>query len=186
MADRQESIQDSKVDNRAAAYANAGPVYNGPVSHQTISHDNAVTYEVEKEDVDFQVQLSRLLTQTLGEKKAQATAIAALATGVLSVFLGMLQPQAGVVQMAPSSALLGTGAALLVMGILLWWSVKFRRTTRCEACRAYYALREVGEGQVREVRTSEGIRKTTTRTYRCSRCSQIVTRKVAEVVPGTS
>lgn len=174
------------MDNRAAAYANMGPVYNGPVSHQTISHDNAVTYEVEKEDVDFQIRVSRFLARLLGDKGALVATFLSLAGGVVSIFFSSLESRPAALPLDSSPALFGVGSVLIAMGVLLWWSHKFRKNARCVACKAYYTLREVGDGQVREVKTSEGIRKTTTRTYQCSNCSHEMTKKATEILPGTS
>jgi|SRR5581483_4090093 len=176
MDDHQESHQQSRVDNRGAAYANSGPIYNAPVTHQSVANDNSVNYEVEKEDTGLKETLSKFVIGILGERRTRIGALVSGLLGAVSLVLGIQTPGETTAGISSSDLVV---ASFLFFGLaaVLFISFRFRDETRCPNCKMHYTMKEVQEGQVREVRTSTGVRQTILRTYRCTNCAHQTTRK---------
>jgi hypothetical protein len=174
-----KATQTSQVDNRSASFHNAGDVYNAPVSHQTVIQDSSVTYDVDKRDVEGLERLSRFIIDLMGERNVKIWMVITFLLGGGSVFSSVQNPELlGPVSPYP----LYFGVALLTMGAVLFGALQYKYESRCVKCNTFYAMKETGEPKVREVEVQGGVRRTTARTYRCAKCSHVMTKKSNELV----
>lgn len=173
--------QTSTVDNTESRYDHVGTVYNAPVSHQTIVQDNSVTYDVDPEDTDFIERVSMFLMNTLGERKTVLGIVVAGLLGAGSLLSSMYQTPAF---LAPySQPLLYIAVTLLLVAAVFWGAVQYRYESRCAKCNTFYAMKEVGTSNEREVAVKGGVRRTTTRTYQCSTCEHQMTKQNNRFIP---
>lgn len=172
---RNENRQSSSVDNTAATYNNQGPIYNAPVSHQRIVQEKAVTYNVDRTDTDLIERFSMFLMKTLGGRNTILSAIASGGLGLLALLSGIYRSPSFLASHSQSLMYLAFG--LILVGVALWAAVQYRHESRCAKCNAFYAMKEVGEPTEREVPVRGGVRRTTTRFFQCSMCSNEMTKK---------
>jgi hypothetical protein len=167
--DDQRVVQGSSaVDNRGATYSNVHDVYNGPVTKQTIVKDNAVTYNVNQEDVKGLEKFSMFVMEAIGEKKAKITAAVTIALGGGGIF-SIASPAINVPTNF-TTPLLYIAIGLLFVGAGLVAALQFKANSRCVTCNQFYAMQEHGEHRVREARRHGGTQRTTTRFYKCRHC----------------
>lgn len=158
--------------------------------------DNSTTYDVDMENVAFLEKTSILVINKYGEKKLTLIGVISLIAGLITIFEGVdsVLGKKFIFSWLPewiSTAPQNFGTPLIVVGLMLSffggfliYLVQYKYDSRCPKCNRFYALKEVGEPQAREVEVRGGLRKTITRTYKCKYddCNHIVTKKKNEFI----
>jgi len=147
--------------------------------------DNSVNYEIDTEDVMVLKKISPYLIGRYGKKKISFIGIISLISGLISIFTWMNSIISNVkiysylpaVPAAYSNWVLFLGFIFFVGGVLLLSITQYHTSTQCKICKKEFAYEEVGTPTVKEVKTSEGTRKITTRTYECKFCGDEDIRK---------
>ncbi|MCK4795872.1 MAG: hypothetical protein KAT05_00750 [Spirochaetes bacterium] len=140
--------------------------------------DNSVEYNIDKKNVIFTERASIYLTNTIGEKKVRISGVISLIAGLIQIFtwLNSLVPDIKIIPYMPAISnsmatwLLYSGLAFLLIGGLLLRVLKYHSSSQCKNCKKHYAYKEIGTPTIKELGTSKGIRKTTTRYYKCKFC----------------
>lgn len=177
--DRQGANVNSKVDNSGANYSQVRDVYNAPVTHQTIVKDNAVTYEVDPDDVEGLEKLSILVLKLMGETKAKVTAAVSITLGAGSIYGSLQGPE---FLAAYASILLVFGVVCIFVGATLVTSLQYKYNSRCAKCNRFYAMQPHGSPLVREVDRRGGTQRTTKTTSKCRYCGNLVSKTETEFI----
>ncbi len=152
--------------------------------------DNSVKYEVDKEDVTFLRNISPYLIGRYGKKKIGFTGGISLILSVIGILTGFnsttpnvkLYPYLPAVPNSYANSVLILSFVFLALGIILFAVIQYHTSSQCRKCNQEYAYEEVGTPTVKEVKTSEGIRKVTTRTYKCKFCGDVDVRTDSELI----
>lgn len=75
------------------------------------------------------------------------------------------------------------GFVLVIIGLSLMALVGYKHESRCPKCKRNYAMEEYKNPNVREVDTSEGTRRTTTRFLKCKYCGHEDTITEKKLIP---
>ncbi len=156
--------------------------------------ENSVNYEVDKEDVTFLRNISPYLIGRLGKKKIGFTGGISLIFGVFGILTEFnsttpnvkLYPYLPAFPNSYANLVLILSFVFLALGIILLAAVRYHTSSQCEKCNKEFAYEEVGTPTVKEVKTSEGTRKVTTRTYKCKFCGDVDVRKDSELIENPS
>ncbi len=151
--------------------------------------DNSVKYEVDKEDVTFLKNISPYLIGRFGKKKIGLTGAITLIAGIIGILTGFnstipnvkMYPLPAVSSPYANSVLI-LSFVFLALGVILFAVIQYHASSQCKKCNNEYAYKEVGTPTVKEIETSEGIRKVTTRTYECKFCGDVDVRKDSELL----
>ncbi len=151
--------------------------------------DNSVNYEVDKEDTTFLKNISPYLIGRFGKKKIGLGGAISLIFGVIGILTGFNSvPNVKMYPYLPSipnpyaNSILILSFVLLAFGVILFSALQYHASSQCNRCNKEYAYEEVGTPSVKEIKTSEGVRKITTRTYKCKFCGDEDVRKDSEVI----
>lgn len=142
-----------------------------------INVDNSTTYEIPHEPNKVYDAVLEFIVDKLGESATWGVGAGAFTLGSASLVVQVGQRPAIVIQVIPSWLLVWFGWIAILLGALVLAAANHYRRTLCPRCRTKYALVQVSDTQVREVKTSEGIRKTKTWKERCSQCGYARDRK---------
>ena len=179
---RIDNRSETHVDNRGATFQNQGDVYNAPITHQTVIKDNsrAVTYEVDKEDVDTLEWWSKFLIGRIGERRTKLTTLISGLLGILSTLSSIYK----VPELPTAAAVYPIYAAFVFFLVAVGFgaALRYRIDSRCVKCNTFYAMKEIGEPVQRDVKVKGGIRRTTTRLYKCAKCSATMPKKSNEFI----
>lgn len=175
--------QKANVDNRGARYAGNANVQNIAINTSTQTLNGGTVFYPPRRDVAFNEHLSKLVFDFLGENQTRWARAATYILGGSSAFAGLFS----VTPLAPeflqaTSALIVVGIGLLAVGGLLSSAISHREERRCEKCRAYYAIKEVGEPVGVESVLSTCIKRKTDRHYKCTHCGHSFTRTEYEEI----
>ena len=152
--------------------------------------DKSINYEIDKQDVTIVKHASIHLIGKYGEKKIGIVGVVSLLAGLAEIFTWMNSqfPNLNVFTFLPkvttawANWLLWGGIIFLAIGIFLISIIAYRRSSQCKKCKSLYAYEETGTPTVREVKTPDGRRITTTRTYTCKYCGDVDIRKENDVI----
>ncbi len=152
--------------------------------------DNSVTYPVDRDDVTFYKKIAPYLIGRFGKKRIGLTGAASFIIGLFGMFTGMNSATQNIkvffylptVPYAYMMPLIILSIVVLIFGGLLVAVVQYHTDTQCNNCNREYAYEEVGTPTVREVKTFDGPRQITTRTYKCRFCDDVDVRTESELV----
>jgi hypothetical protein len=152
--------------------------------------DNSVNYEGDKEDVTFLKNISQYLIGRFGKKKIGFGGAISLIFGVIGILTGFnstvpnvkMYPYLPSISNPYANSLLILSFVFLALGAILFSAIQYHASSQCKECNKEYAYEEVGTPTVKEIKTSEGIRKITTRTYKCKFCGDEDVRKDSDLI----
>lgn len=152
--------------------------------------DNSVNYEVDTEDVTVLRKISPYLIGRYGKKRIGFTGIISLISGFIGIFtwINSITPNVKLYSYLPAvpgayaNWVLILGIGFLFGGVLLLNAMQYHTSTQCKKCNKDFAYEEVGTATVKEVETTEGIRRVTTRTYECRFCGDKDVRRFPELI----
>ena len=157
----------------------------------TINQNNAtsVTYEGDTENVFVLKIISPFLIKRYGKKNIGIVSLISLISGLITIFSWINSrvtvqsiPYVPVFSFSNSNGFLYFGIFLLFFGALLVSILFYHRNTKCKKCKKEFAYEEYKDPLVEEIKTSDGTRKTTTRSYKCKFCGHEDIRKDTEIL----
>mgnify|MGYP001587402895 CR=1 FL=1 len=142
-------------------------------------HDNSINYTNNKLDITFIENLSKYITNNYNERKVSLwsgiVAIIGLIGDLISIN-SILPESTQIINFIPKfNSTLGwiiffICTLLLIGGIYVLSAVQYKYNSTCPKCKKHYAIKEKSNPEVREVKTYDGIKRTTTRHYFCENC----------------
>ncbi|PIU62161.1 hypothetical protein COS83_02895 [archaeon CG07_land_8_20_14_0_80_38_8] len=69
------------------------------------------------------------------------------------------------------------------LGCYLLSLIQYKYESKCPKCNTFYALEEIGVPAVRQVKAHDGVKKTTTRHYKCKFCDFTKSEPFTETIP---
>lgn len=162
-----------------------------------ITVDSSRTYEVDQVDVTLEQTIAPKLINKYGRRKVGIAGILSIVASIITIVSGYksLIYDSSVSSNFPSffdwvpslskdfgMYIIGIGVILLFIGAYLFKILEYHVSTQCEKCDKEFAYEEVGTPSVRDVETREGIRRTTTRQYKCRFCGHKITRKFHDLI----
>jgi hypothetical protein len=150
--------------------------------------DNSVNYKTSKENVFFSKK-AYFLIDRYGEKNIRLIGLINLIASIITLFVwinsnfpnGITFPYLPVVSKEVATLLLFLWIGLLLIGAFFIGLVSYSSSSKCENCKKKQAYEEK-KSNVKEINTSEGIRKITYRNYKCKFCGHEVTREFNELI----
>ena len=154
--------------------------------------DNSVNYEVNKEDLAFLTTISPYLIRRFGVKKIGYTGVISLIFSVIGLLTGfnsstpnVIYPYIPAFPNSYANSILIISFFFLALGMILRTVIKYHTSSQCNKCNKDFAYEEVRTPTVKEVTTSEGIRKVTTRTYECKFCGDVDVKTEREYIENS-
>ncbi len=152
--------------------------------------DNSVKYEIDKEDVTFLKKISPHLIGRFGKKKIGLTGAISFIFSIIGILTGInsTTPNVRIYPYLPAfpnnyaNSVLISSFILLALAVILFVVMQYHASNQCKKCNKEYAYEEVGTPTVKEIETSEGIRKDTTSVYECKFCGDLDVRKDSELL----
>lgn len=150
--------------------------------------DNSVNYKTTKENV-FIFQKAYFLINKYGEKNIGIIGLINLSASMITMLVwinsnfpnGVISPYLPVVSDKVATLLLFLWIGLLLIGSFFIGLVQYSTSSKCENCKKKQAYEEINSN-IREINTSEGLRKITSRDYKCMSCGHEVTRESNELI----
>lgn len=150
--------------------------------------DNSVNYKTTKENV-FIFQKAYFLIDRYGEKNIRIVGLINLSASIITMLVWInsifsnevTSPYLPVVSDKVATLLLFLWIGLLLIGLFFIALVQYSTSSKCENCKKKQAYEEINSN-IREINTSEGLRKITSRDYKCIFCGHEVTRESNELI----
>ena len=152
-------------------YQNVGEVTYGP-KYQNVS-DGSIRYEGDTKDTFIIEKFSIFFINRLGERKVKYIGIISTIIGIIDVIGWIVSITNNIIPMTYNkytSYVVGFGFLLFLFGLLFLKMHTYKIESKCPKCNKDYAMEEYKDPDVKEVDTSEGTRRTTTRFYKCKDC----------------
>lgn len=181
--------------NDSIGIGNSNEFHGSVIGHHNVNiinkpPDNSVIYPVSRDDVTFYKNIAPYLIGRFGKKRLGLTGVASFIIGLFGIFTGMNSATQNIkmffyLPMVPYAyimPLIILSIVVLIFGALLVAVVQYHTNTQCHKCKRDYAYEEVGTPTMREVKTFDGPRQITTRTYQCRFCDDVDVRTESELV----
>jgi hypothetical protein len=153
--------------------------------YQNVS-DGSIRYEGDIKDTFFIEKFSIFFINRLGERKVKNIGIISTIIGIIDIIAWILSISYEVIPITLnkySPYVVGVGFLLVIFGLFFLKIYKYKRISKCSKCNKEYAMEEYKDPDVKEVDTSEGTRRTTTRFYKCKYCGYEETDVDKELIP---
>lgn len=176
------NINATNVDR--TSHKNTRDVIYGNVT-QNIS-DGTITYEGDIRDNFFIEKSSIFLINFLGERKVKYIGLITTIVGIIDVIAWVVSITNDIIPMTYNKYtfyVVGFGFLLVIFGLLFLKLLTYKIERKCPKCNKDYAMEEYRDPDVKEVETSEGLRKKTTRYYKCKYCGNEDTIIEKDLIP---
>lgn len=167
-------------------------VHIGDKIHQEIN-DNTVYYETNISDVKNIETFSKYITSHFSKTKITIAGLISLLAGLFSMFTGLNSYTSDTFVILKRVALskgfgvplIFIGLGLIVIGFILIYALQYKKYTKCKnkKCEKEYAYKPSKNPIVREVDSSDKIRRTTTHFYKCRYCGHKYKSKYNQSIP---
>lgn len=160
--------QETTVISRDPSYHEVGQVINGPITHQTVVQAKVTRYTIEPEEPGIVALVSKILHRYVGDRSATAVAGLSTGLGILGILPELLQKPASLLSI--SIPLFWASVCLIVVGLGTRSALKYKAKRTCAECRSHYALEETRDAEVEDIEVKEGVRRKTSRFFKCVSC----------------
>ncbi len=173
-----------------------GDINYGNIIHNTVTQDNSKIYTVDKIDMSTHESHSIFIINKFGEKKPLIFGVVTFIAGIFTIITGLnsLMPDINIFSWVPlwlavspnfAPYSIAIGILLASLGGYLISLIQYKYDSQCPKCKKHYGMEEIGKPKVRETETKEGLRRTTTRAYKCKFCNYEKTKDYNDFIPNS-
>lgn len=181
-------MQEEKSLNSPIKIDSSNKFGNGTV----IGHDNkviinqngnTVEYHGDKENVFIHKRVSPLLIKKYGEKNIGILGLISFISSLITIlsWLGVF-PFVSSFEVIHSRLVLYIGVFLFIVAVSLLGISSYYKSRICKKCNREFAYEEYKDPSVQETRTSKGVRRITTRYYKCKFCGNEDVKNIKETI----
>lgn len=148
--------------------------------------DGSIRYEGDKIDTFIIKKLSIFFINILGERRVKLIGLISTIIGIIDIIAWILSISYQVIPISYNEYtfyVVGFGFLLVVIGLFFLKMYKYKHESKCPKCKKDYAMDEHKDPYVKDIETSDGIRRTTTRFYKCKYCGYEETVVEKELIP---
>ena len=155
-------------------------------------HDNSINYTGDRLDLTSIENFSKNITNNYDEKKVSLWAGILAGIGLIgdTISINSVLPSGTkIINFIPKFNLtfgwiiFSVCLLFLIVGIWVISAIKYKYDSTCPKCSKHYAMKESKNPAIREVRAYDGIKRTTTRNYKCKYCSYEKEASHTETIP---
>lgn len=164
-------------------YQNVGEITYGS-KYQNVT--DSATYNGDVRNIFLLEKSSIFFINLLGEKKVKYIGLLSTILGIIDVIGWIVSITNRIIPMTYNGYtfyVVGLGIILIIIGIIFLKMHSYKIQSKCSKCNKDYSMQEFKDPNVKEVETSEGVRKTTTRFYKCKYCGYEDTDVEKELIP---
>mgnify|MGYP001264868801 CR=1 FL=1 len=180
-------MQEEKSLNSSIKIDSSNKFGNGTVighnNKVTINQNNTVEYQGDKEDSFVLKRVSPYLIKKYGEKNIRFSGLISLTSGLITIlsWFGIF-PFVSNFKFIHSSFFFYLGMFLFLVASLLLGISSYYESRKCKRCNREFAYEEYKDPSIQEIKTSKGVRRMTTRYYKCKFCGNEDTKNIKETV----
>lgn len=181
-------MQEEKSHNFSTKIDSNNKFGNGTVignnNKVTINQNsNTVEYQGDKKNSFVFKRISPFLIDKYGEKNIRISGLISLISSLITIFswLGVF-PFISQFEVIHSSLFFYFGISLFLAAFLLLGTASYYKSRLCKKCNREFAYEEYKDPSVQEIKTSKGVRRITTRYYRCKFCGNEDIKDIKETI----
>lgn len=170
--------------------------HGSQIIKDSVYYDDSKRYETNIQDITIVEGTAQFFIGHFGRRNTSIGGIISIISGFLTIISGLKSLFSTtennpynifILTIFPSSETHGgiillIGFFLFVFGLLLIGILQYQDDTKCGNCGRDFAYQEIERPFVIEKEISEGIHKTTFRTYKCRFCGYKIKRKYTEIL----
>lgn len=181
-------MQEEKSQNFSTRIDSNNKFGNGTVignNNKVIINQNSNTVEYQGDKKNFFVlkRISPFLINKYGEKNIRISGLISLISSLITIFswFGVF-PFMSQFEVIHSSLFFYFGIFLFFAALLLLGTASYYKSRICNKCNREFAYEEYKDPSVQEIKTSQGVRRMTTRYYKCKFCGNEDIKDIKETV----